>query len=148
MELPKTTNQKIIKYFQKKVIHWGRLNYADFPWRKTKNKWHAIVAEIMLQRTRAEQVELVFNSFRKKYKIPKDYLDDSRSDVFSTLGLPQREVLLKKLSSSISKSGIPEDKQSLLQLPGIGNYIASAYRSLHIQVLFHLESKDSFKFLR
>lgn len=123
------------KYFFKSfIINWGSKNYQNFPWRATKNRWHALVAEIMLQRTRAEQVLPVYESFCKKYETPSDYLKDDKANLFISLGLIWRERELKKLSTILLKMEIPSDKKSLLELPGIGDYIASAYRSLHLGI--------------
>ncbi|MED0677915.1 hypothetical protein P4S83_11890 [Aneurinibacillus thermoaerophilus] len=120
-----------IEYFTKGIIDWGRKNYDDFPWRESKNKWHSLVAEIMLQRTKAEQVVSAYEEFCAKYPTPLDYLKDEEANVFATLGLYWREERLKDLAKVLSKTEVPEDKGALLKLPGIGDYIAAAYRSLH-----------------
>ena len=41
---------------------------------------------------------------------------------------------LKKLAKIISEKEISTDKKELLELPGIGEYIASAFRSLHFGI--------------
>jgi len=122
------------KNFRDTIIEWRNKNFSDFPWRKTNNKWHALAAEIMLQRTRAEQVLPVYLSFSKKYKTPIDYLNDEKSDIFKSLGLTWREKEFKKLAKILSENEISKDKNTLLELPGIGDYIASAYRSLHLGI--------------
>ncbi len=121
---------KII-FFRKQIIRWGRRNYSSFPWRKTTNPWHALVAEIMLQRTKAEQVLPVYQEFASKYPTAAEYARDIRGRVFQSLGLYWREKELRSLAAELSSRPIPAGKQDLLNLPGIGNYIASAYRSLH-----------------
>jgi len=124
--------QNKINYFRKKIIKWGQNNLSSFPWRETENKWHALVAEIMLQRTNAEQVVSVYKSFCSKYKKPGDLLKDKDTEIFKNLGLLWRENQIKKLADILSDREIPEDKDSLLKLPAVGDYIASAYRSLHL----------------
>lgn len=119
------------RYFREKIIAWGRRHSADFPWRKTTNRWHALVAEIMLQRTRAEQVLPAFELFAKQYALPSDYVRNKNASVFHSLGLFWREEYLTKLAAILCETDIPEDKESLLKLPGVGEYIASAYLSLH-----------------
>ena len=123
-----------IAYLHRKLLQWGRENYADFPWRALDNRWHSLVVEIMLQRTKAEQVEPIFVEFMKKYPEPSDYLADSESDVFEHLGLPQRREWLKALAAEIETNGIPEERDAVLHLPGVGDYIASAFRSLHLNL--------------
>jgi A/G-specific adenine glycosylase len=115
------------------IIIWGQANYADFPWRHTPNRWHALVAEIMLQRTRAEQVLPAYLDFTAKYMTAADYAADPDGRVFATLGLNWREKYFRELATVLTGSAeIPSDKDALLQLPGIGHYIASAYRSMHL----------------
>jgi A/G-specific adenine glycosylase len=121
-------------FFISFIINWGSKHYQSFPWRTTKNRWHALVAEIMLQRTRAEQVLPIYKSFCEIYETPSDYLKDDKASSFLSLGLIWRERELKKLSGILSKMEIPSDKKSLLELPGVGDYIASAYRSLHLGI--------------
>jgi len=123
-----------IEHFQNTIIHWGHANYADFPWRATDNRWHSLVAEIMLQRTNAEQVLPAFIDFAAKYSSPREYLVDPDARVFSTLGLIWREKYLRELADRLLDMTIPEDKEQLTKLPGVGNYVASAFRSLHIGI--------------
>jgi len=126
-------DEKEIKKFQNSLIKWGRANYSFFPWRETNNKWHALVSEIMLQRTNADQVLPVYIKFCKKYKTPEDLLKSGKKEnLFKNLGLHWREQQIVKLAESLSGKDIPESKDDLLKLPSIGDYITSAYRSLHI----------------
>jgi len=119
-----------IKYFKRTILNWGRHNFTNFPWRYTDNKWHALVAELMLQRTKAEQVLPVYLLFCKNYASPKDY-SSSNSSPFQSLGLHWRENNLYMLADILSHHEIPLNKDQLLLLPGIGDYIASAFLSLH-----------------
>ncbi|MGB1285690.1 MAG: hypothetical protein ACPG7F_04070, partial [Aggregatilineales bacterium] len=111
---------------------WGAANFADFPWRYTKNRWHALAAEIMLQRTRAEQVLPAFEDFVAKYPTPADLAADPDSAVFATLGLHWREALIRDLAVELAGKAVPESRKALLALPGVGDYIASAFRSMHV----------------
>jgi len=122
-----------IDYFRTRVLRWGRQNFEHFPWRSTANKWHALVAEIMLQRTKADQVEPVYVDFVGLYDSPKDFLDNP-VNVFSRLGLSARNEQFREFNRKIAERGIPSTKADLLQLPGIGEYIASAFLSLHCGV--------------
>jgi A/G-specific adenine glycosylase len=124
--------EKIVKYFRSKLIKWEKENFVDFPWRKSKNEWYSLAVEIMLQRTRAEQVLPVYLVFCNKYKTPEDYYNDEFANIFESLGLQQRNKEFKQLAKILSTQEIPEEKEILLKLPGVGEYVASAYRSLHL----------------
>lgn len=130
----KKINKTDIDYFRSRIVNWGRKNFAHFPWRKTSNLWHCLVVEIMLQRTRAEQVVPVFKNFCKDCKTPFQYAKKKKYSVFKTLGLPQREGLLRKLAIQLSRGKIPKKKEELLKLSGVGEYISAAYRSLHLGI--------------
>jgi A/G-specific adenine glycosylase len=88
----------------------------------------------MLQRTKAEQVLPAYLSFCAEYDTPEDYLNKNNKNVFETLGLQQREKELKSLARMLIKEDIPKDKDMILKMPGVGEYIASAYCSLHLGV--------------
>ncbi|MCI0709897.1 MAG: hypothetical protein L0154_07015 [Chloroflexi bacterium] len=126
--------EQLVESIQESVIRWGAENFANFPWRSTTNRWHALAAEIMLQRTNAEQVVPVYEAFTEKYPSPKDYAEDNTSDVFAHLGLHWRDKWLKKLAEQLSEQPIPTTKNGLKQLPGIGDYISSAFLSMHLGV--------------
>lgn len=123
-----------IAYFSKVIIKWERLHFADFPWRKTTDGWHSLVAEMMLQRTNANQVLPVYNRFCMLYPNPEDYSIEENCNIFNSLGLKWRNIKLKELTEIIAKCEIPIEKNQLMELPGIGDYIASAYRSLHLGI--------------
>lgn len=123
-----------IEHFQNTIIQWGYTNYAAFPWRETSNRWHALVAEIMLQRTKAEQVLRAYLDFAARYPTAGEYVADPDAKVFSTLGLKWREKYLRALADRLANTPVPEDKEQLTKLPGVGNYVASAFRSLHVGI--------------
>jgi len=127
------TSKKLFS-FRRRIKEWYLTRKTNYPWRKTKNKWHALVAEIMLQRTNADQVKPVYQKFVKNYRTPEDFLKkcSKNTNIFKNLGLIWRNELLFESAKAISKYGIPNNKEKLLQIPGIGNYIASAFLSLHL----------------
>jgi A/G-specific adenine glycosylase len=114
------------------LSNWGEKNCRVFPWRQTRDPYVILVAEIMLQRTRAEQVLPVFNSFIKKYPDPRalsaSSIENIKSSIIS-LGLEKRAKGLKIMAGQIVSrySGkVPENEKDLLSLYGVGNYIANA----------------------
>jgi len=117
------------------LFAWAKKNYSNFPWRNPKNQFHGLVAEIMLQRTKAEQVLPVYPLFVEKYSSPKDIVQDSESflKLLEPLGLRWRNKEILNLCLALHKKGdrIPSRRKELLNLPGVGPYIADAYLSLH-----------------
>jgi A/G-specific adenine glycosylase len=117
------------------VTRWGRSNFADYPWRHTENRWLSLVAELMLQRTRAASVVSVWEEFSSRYPTPAACASAPPGEpeaFIERLGLVWRAPLLRNLAQALSEPAIPPDDPVALQaLPGIGDYAASAYRSLH-----------------
>jgi len=125
-------NEKELITFRKKIIKWGKKNFREYPWRKTKDPYKILISEIMLHRTKADQVVPVYNRFLLKF--PNIY-DLARAEIneiekiFKKLGLGWRIEKLSQTARIIVNQHcgvIPHDKKSLLELPGVGDYIASA----------------------
>lgn len=115
------------------ICKWGEINLRTYPWRKDfSNMYNIFIAEILLHRTRADQVKPVYESFIKKYPDFKSIADSSEEhitrDLYS-LGLGWRAAQLYKMSEEIEekyKGVLPKDLNKLIEFPGVGPYIASA----------------------
>ena len=133
---PTDLSLRRIREIQRILLRWGRDNYIDFPWRNTSNSFHALITEVMLQRTRAEQVVPIYITFVKRYpdyRTAKEEDPETIIELISRLGLSWRARKVIELLKTLSeKNGmIPTTKEELTNLPGIGEYIANAFLSLH-----------------
>jgi A/G-specific adenine glycosylase len=128
-------DRNLIRYFRTRVYNWARQNPIGYPWRSTDNLWHAMVAEILLQRTKADQVLPVYKDFVIRFPTPeayKSFIETSDENVFENLGLNWRFEYFKKMVNSVVEEGIPIYKKNLQKLPGVGNYVSSALLSFHL----------------
>lgn len=123
-----------IVYFRRKLLNWGKENKFNFAWRSVDNLWHALVAEIMLQRTRSDVVEPEFIKFIKEYPNPQKYLLEEQPETFKNLGLPSREEIIKDIAEVLKENGKLKEKKDLLAIKGVGNYTAAAVRSMYFNV--------------
>ncbi|HIH73523.1 MAG: A/G-specific adenine glycosylase [Thermococcaceae archaeon] len=139
METP-SKNTELIDFFVNSLLSWYYQNGRSFPWRETKDPYQILVAELMLQRTKASQVVPVYLEFIKEFP---DVFSLSRAsperirDYFSRLGLEWRaEKVLTLAKILVEKYGgrIPCDKEKLLSLPGVGEYISAAVLSFACNV--------------
>jgi A/G-specific adenine glycosylase len=86
----------------------------------------------LLQRTNADQVLTVYQDFANKYKTADQFIK-SPENIFLYLGLNWRYDIFVKLCHRLKIiKTIPETKEALLELPGIGEYVASAFLSLYM----------------
>ncbi len=118
--------------FVQKLLAWHAENKRDFSWRRTANPFHILIAEIMLQKTDVKKVSDVYDKFIQKYPTPQALasaeLVELRKEL-ALLGIHRRAERLKKTAEKIvSEHGaeVPSEKQELLKLPGVGEYIANA----------------------
>ena len=125
--------QHSVKAFQESLFEWFSLNGRKFPWRKPgKSPYEILIAEIMLQKTKAENIVPTYLKFLEKYP---DFEALSKADLnelqqtIKILGLSNvRAKNILKLAQEIKKIGyIPSERDELLNLPGIGPYIANAF---------------------
>jgi len=122
------------KEFVNRLLQWYALNKRAFSWRKRElTPYQALILELMLQRTPAQRVEKVFESFIKKFPDPialQSASDMELESTIQTLGLQKRRrELLKNLAEYLVKKHngrVPVERDELLQLPGVGIYVASA----------------------
>lgn len=118
--------------FTDAILRWFSINKRSFPWRETRDPYKVLIAEILLQRTKAEQVEPVYNLFVEKYPTIKQLKGAKLTAIEKTiasLGLKKRARMIKTLSTEISaKYGnrIPDNEKDLLELTGVGYYVANA----------------------
>jgi len=117
-------NQKIVK-------NWGRYK-RNYVWRNKITPYKIMIAEFMLQRTKAEQVEPVYKEFLKKYpdvlKLSK-VRTKSISRFTNNLGLHKRGKNFTNAAKYIvkhHKGSFPKAREELLEIPGIGDYVAGA----------------------
>ncbi|AFL95284.1 hypothetical protein CL1_1081 [Thermococcus cleftensis] len=139
METP-DENTELIEFFVNSLLSWYYQNGRNFPWRETRDPYRILVAELMLQRTKASQVVPVYLEFIKEFP---DVLSLSRAsperirEYFSRLGLEWRAekvLALAKILAEKYEGRIPCDRKELLSLPGIGQYISAAVLSFACDV--------------
>jgi len=111
---------------------WFERSQRSFTWRRTRDPWHTLVAETLLRRTRAAQVEHRIAEVLAKYPTPGSLaqapLDQVRSDL-RPFGLVWRADNLAATAQVIAadhRGHVPTDIESLMSLPGVGPYVAAA----------------------
>jgi len=114
------------------ILEWGKKNMRNYPWRDTRDTYKIMIAEIMLHRTKADQVEELYEAFIEKFpnfrSIVRAGPENIKSELHS-LGLSWRSDLLHRMAEEVVKKYdgvLPHNKIKLMELPGVGHYIASA----------------------
>lgn len=120
--------------FGNSVLKWGQENFRAFPWRLTRDPYKILLSEVMLHRTQAIQVVPVYEKFITTYPDLYTLAQASKSELHTalySLGLRWRIDLIQQMTADLFKrfNGIvPAEKEDLLSLPGVSEYIAGAVR--------------------
>ena len=120
----------------RKLIDWFRQFGRDFPWRKSSNPFHVLIAEKLLQQTsvRNEVIE-AYLFVTENFPTPQALADANLAILkmhIQPLGLHYRAAELIRMSSElIEKYGgqVPDNQKDLLSIYGIGHYSARAVLS-------------------
>ena len=115
--------------------------YADraetYPWRRpSPEPYEVLVSEVMLQQTQAARVAPAYVEFVLGFPTVAALAAASKADVvraWGRLGYPRRAVALHAAARTVMREHdgrIPSDVETLLTLPGVGPYTASAVASI------------------
>lgn len=119
-----------IQAFQHKIFSWWETNKREFPWRKTRNPYYVLVAEVMLQQTQATRVEKKFRPFIEEFPTVEDLANAETSKVLSLwsgLGYNRRAIWLQDAAKKLStRKQFPKTCAALKTLKGVGPYTARA----------------------
>jgi len=121
--------------FRRRLLGWYRRHGRDLPWRHTRDPYHILVSEIMLQQTQVERVLPKYAEWLEKYPSFDALASAAEDDVTSTwypLGYNIRPRRLQTIArEAVARYGgrLPEDEETLLSFKGIGAYTAGAIRS-------------------
>ena len=122
--------------FGLKLLSWYDSNKRSTAWRDTGNPYHIWVSEIMLQQTRVDQMESYFTRFINVFPTIEDLASAEEDKVLKAwegLGYYSRALNMHKAAKQVllNHGGIfPNDYLSLINLPGVGDYTASAISSI------------------
>lgn len=115
------------------LLDWYARSRRDLPWREPGvDAWQILVSEIMLQQTPVARVLPIWTEWVRRWPTPSATAAASAADVlraWGKLGYPRRAKRLHECAIVIARDHgdvVPDDVETLLELPGIGTYTARA----------------------
>jgi A/G-specific adenine glycosylase len=121
--------------FRRRLLRWFRRHGRDLPWRRTRDPYHVLVSEFMLQQTQVSRVEAYYHRFLDRYPTVAALAQAEPAMVresWAGLGYYRRAANLHRLARTVvaEHAGvIPSDPDVLVHLPGVGRYTAGAVAS-------------------
>lgn len=119
------------------LVNWFGQNARDYPWRRTRDPYAILVAEVMLQQTQISTVldRGFYARWLERFPDFKTLASAREDEVLKTwegLGYYRRARNLQRLAREVMEQhgGVfPSDHASILGLPGVGPYTAGAVAS-------------------
>jgi A/G-specific adenine glycosylase len=115
------------------LVDWYDHARRDLPWREPGvTPWQILVSEFMLQQTPVARVLPIWRDWVVRWPTASATAAASAADVvraWGKLGYPRRAKRLHECATVIARDHadvVPDDVETLLTLPGIGNYTARA----------------------
>ena len=125
--------------FSRRLRAWYRRHARDLPWRRTRNAYHILVSELMLQQTQVSRVLDFYARFITRFPDLASLSAARESHVlaqWSGLGYYARARNLHKLARRVVREApaqyggaLPSEAHELRALPGVGAYTAGAVAS-------------------
>jgi A/G-specific adenine glycosylase len=121
--------------FRRRLLRWFRRHGRDLPWRRTRDPYHVLVSEFMLQQTQVARVEAYYHRFLERWPSIHDLAaapPQAVRETWAGLGYYRRAANLHRLAQEVvrERAGvIPDDPETLRRLPGVGRYTAGAVAS-------------------
>src|SRR5216683_1510035 len=112
------------------LLNWFSENARDLPWRRTRDPYAIWVSEIMLQQTQVKTVLPFWRRWMRQLPTVKSLARAKPGKVhklWEGLGYYTRVRNLQKAAEQIVEKHngqVPQNLESLLELPGIGRYTA------------------------
>jgi A/G-specific adenine glycosylase len=121
--------------FRKRLLDWYRAHGRDLPWRRTRDPYHILVSEIMLQQTPVDRVLPKYEEWLTRYPTLDTLAAGDPEAVARTwypLGYNVRPRRLHSIArEAVARYGgeLPSDEATLRSFKGIGAYTAGALLS-------------------
>ncbi|HMO57748.1 MAG TPA: A/G-specific adenine glycosylase [Roseiflexaceae bacterium] len=124
-------DQRLVQ-LQRRLLAWFAAEGRDLPWRRTRDPYAVMVAEVMLQQTQVDRVVPRYLAFLTQFPTLTARAEAAPAEViraWAGLGYNRRAVNMQRAARHVLAEyggSFPRDVAALRQLPGIGPYTAGA----------------------
>ena len=115
------------------LLAWYSVHARDLPWRRPDaSPWAVMVSEFMLQQTPVSRVLPVYDAWMRTWPTPPALAAAPSGEAvraWGRLGYPRRALRLHAAAQALTErhdGEVPDDRDRLRALPGVGDYTAAA----------------------
>lgn len=125
-----------VSQIQFQLMEWYKHNHRKLPWRETTDPYKIWISEVMLQQTQVNTGIPYYLRWVDKYPTVHDLAVADLDDILKMwegLGYYARARNLHKavkIVDGLYEGRVPDNFDEFIQLPGVGDYIASAVQSI------------------
>ena len=131
--MPPAPRRATLRSIRGRILAWYLSDHRQLPFRRSRDRWPVLVAEVMLQQTQASRIVERFDAFIDHFPSPQAMAAVPPAAVlaaWSGLGYNRRALNLHAAALRITADGWPSTVAALEDLPGIGPYSARAIASI------------------
>ncbi|GEM_PF-545337 len=139
---------------RKGFVAYYKKNGREFPWRKTANHHEILLTEALLQRTKGEMVNGQWKKIVNTSKLTGEGYRLNRRILQSAvrkLGIFSRADSIRNIFATLHqyfRNNVPQNFDELKNIPGVGNYIASAVRTFAFNIPDFPVDSNAFRFVQ
>ncbi len=122
----------VIKEFRSLIHTYYEKEGRHFPWRETRDPYHILVSEVMLQQTQTSRVLAKYQAFLTAFPTPEALAGVAQREVLAAwqgLGYNRRALNLQRAARTIVEEyggEVPDAVEEMVKLPGVGPDTAGA----------------------
>lgn len=123
------------RLLHERILGWFDHAERALPWRGNATPWAVMVSEFMLQQTPVVRVLPIFETWMRRWPTPAALAVEPAGEAvraWGRLGYPRRAMRLHAAATAIVDhhgGKVPNDRDDLRALPGVGEYTATAVAS-------------------
>jgi A/G-specific adenine glycosylase len=116
---------------QRALLGWYEEHASPFPWRESRNPYHALVAGVCSQQTQMSRVLPLWERWMAAFPTLEDAAAATRAEVLRVwdgAGYPKRALMLRDTARrcmEVHGGELPRDREALLALPGVGPFTSA-----------------------
>lgn len=134
--MKKTFSDDTARSISSALLRWFSLHKRPLPWRESYSPYEVWISEVMLQQTQMERGVSYFQRWMRRFSDIRSVAEASEEEIlqhWEGLGYYRRARFLHQAAKAVVESyggELPDSKQALSALPGLGAYTVDAVLSI------------------